>query len=59
MGQAFAFVLLLVLISCGTYLIYVGRDLGGFGAIVATIAGVIVVFLKGRRSTEEVGADPD
>ena len=52
-GQVFAFTLTLVVILGGVWLIYHGRDVGGLTAILGALAGLVGVFVYGRRKDAE------
>jgi len=44
-----AFVLTIFILVLGAYLIVTGKSVAGYTAIVATISGLIVVFVVGRK----------
>jgi len=48
-GQWFAFLVALAALGTGTYLISVGRSLEGMGTTLAALAGLIGVFIYGKR----------
>lgn len=48
-GQWFAFVLGLAALSAGTYLLSIGRDLGGFSALILGLAPIVAALLFRRK----------
>lgn len=52
-GQVAAFALALVTILGGVWLIYHGKDAGGLTAIIGALAGLVGVFVYGRRKDAE------
>ena len=52
-GQVSAFLLALAAIIGGFWLIYHGRDVGGLTAIIGALAGLVAVFVYGRRKDAE------
>lgn len=56
-GQASGLAIALAGIGCGTFLLYSGRSVAGFGAMFGPLAGLAVVFLFGRRRQEHERKD--
>ena len=52
-GQVFAFTLALVALVGGVWLIYQGNDAEGLTAIIGALAGLVGVFVYGRRKDAE------
>ena len=52
-GQVFAFTLALVALVGGVWLIYQGKDAEGLTAIIGALAGLVGVFVYGRRKDAE------
>ena len=50
LGQVLAFILLLLLIGSGCFLIYEGRNAGGLTAITSAVGAAVIVYLKGRSA---------
>lgn len=48
-GQTRAFILALIVILCGTYLMATGKSAWGFAAIVSSLTALVSVFAIGKR----------
>lgn len=53
LGQIFAFIIYLATLGCGTFLVYVGRDIAGLTAMLATTGTYAGLFVYSRRKKEE------
>ena len=53
LGQAMGFLLLGGIIAGGVFLAHEGKDLAGFGVIVAAISGGVFLLLKAERAKRE------
>ncbi len=52
-GQIFAFILSLLLILSGSYLIYLNHDTAGTTIITGTVIGLATVFIWGRKEQQK------
>lgn len=48
-GMIMAFILSLIVISGGVYLTIIGKSLAGFGAIIASLVSLVVVFITRQK----------
>ena len=53
LGQLFALIIALAAIGCGTFLLYTGHSLEGFGTMFPALAGFAGIFIYGRRKQEQ------
>lgn len=45
-GQFFTFILLLFCILGGIFLLYIGRDIGGYGMLIASVVSVVAILVN-------------
>lgn len=57
LGQVLAFALAVGVSAGGFYLVMSGKDASGVAAIIGSLAGLVSVFILGRRSQERERAD--
>ncbi len=56
-GQWFAFILGMVTIVCGTYLIATGHDVTGFGALLIGLGSIVSSLLFGNQTSSDASGD--
>jgi uncharacterized membrane protein len=53
LGQILGFLVALFGISCGTYLVYKGRDATGLACVITTLVALVSVYIYGRASASK------
>lgn len=56
-GQIFAFLIYLATLGCGTFLVYIGKELAGLTAMLATTGTFAGLFVYSRRKKDRELAD--
>ncbi len=56
-GTFYAFIICVIALSAGFYLVHEGREVAGFAAIVASMGGVLGTFIYTRREQRKERAE--